>query len=121
MYMNFYADIVLVLEGRETLPHCNLCGIHMPSGRLLKHQRTNWCDRNMQMRWQKRDVAIASQCREAMFSLTGEEDAECIEGVETFKYLGRILDRSDNDWPAVLCNIGKAHRVCKRMGKLLRR
>ena len=75
----------------------------------------------MQMRWRRRDVAIASRCKESTFILTGEDEAECIEGVETFKYLGRILDRSDNDWPAVLCNIGKAHRVCKRMGKLLRR
>ena len=56
-----------------------------------------------------------------MFSLTGEEDAYCIEGVETFKYLGRIFDRSDDNWPAVLWNVGKACRVWDRLGKLLRR
>ena len=57
---------------------------------------------------------------EAAFSLTGEDDAERIEGVETFKYLGRILDWSDNDCPAVFQNVGKAHLVWIHMGKLLR-
>ena len=31
------------------------------------------------------------------------------------------MDRSDEDWPAVFWNIGKAHRVWNRLGKLLRR
>ena len=33
-------------------------------------------------------------CRTA---LIGEDDADCIEGVETFYYLRRILERSDDD------------------------
>ena len=103
------------------LPHCDLCGMHMPAGRLLKHHRTKRYERNMQMRWRRRDVAIASRCKEVMLSLTGEDDAEFIGGVETFKYLGRILDWSDDKWPAVLRNVGKARRVWNWMGKLLRR
>ena len=46
---------------------------------------------------------------------------ECIEGVETFKYPGRMLDRSDDKWPALRQNVGKAHIVWSRLGKLLRR
>ena len=42
------------------------------------------------MRWRRRDIAIASRCEDATFSLAGEEDVERIEGVDTFKYLGRI-------------------------------
>ena len=38
-----------------------------------------------------------SRCEGETFSLTGEDDAECIYGDETFKYLGRILDRSDEN------------------------
>ena len=44
-----------------------------------------------------------------------------MDKVETFKYLGTILERSDNKWPAVLWNVGKARRVWNRLGKLLRR
>ena len=75
----------------------------------------------MQMRWGRKDVAIVSHCKGATFSLTEEDDAECIEGVETFKYLGRILDWSYNNWLAVLSNFRKARRVWNRLGKLLRR
>ena len=30
-----------------------------------------------------------------------------------------ILDRSGDDWPAVLRNVGKARRVWNRLGKLI--
>ena len=52
-------------------------------------------------------MAIAARCLEVTFSLTGEEEAERIEGVEVFKYLGRLLDRSDENWTEVLSNIRK--------------
>ena len=58
---------------------------------------------------------------DARFSLAGEDDVECIEGVETFKYLGRILDRSDDNWLAVLQNVSKVRRVWNRLGELLQR
>ena len=73
------------------------------------------------MRWKRRDVAIADRCSEANFILTGEEESEFIEGVEVFKYLGRLLDRSDNNWPEVLQNIRKAIQVWGRLGELLLR
>ena len=41
--------------------------------------------------------------------------------METFKYLGRILYQSYNDWPEVRRNAGKARLVWSRLGKLLRR
>ena len=95
--------------------------MHMPAGRLLKHQRTKRRERNTQKRWRRRDITIASLCKEATFSLTGEYNADHIEWVETFKCLGRILDQYDYDWPAVLQNVDKAHRVWNRLGKLLLR
>ena len=58
---------------------------------------------------------------EAKFSLIGEEDAERIEGVEVFKYLGRMLDRSDENCPELLRNIQKAHQVWERIRKFLQR
>ena len=41
--------------------------------------------------------------------------------METFKYLGRILDWSDDDWSAVLWNSGKVQRVWSQIWKMLRR
>ena len=41
--------------------------------------------------------------------------------METFKYLGLVLDRSDDNWPEVRRNVEKARQVWIWIGKLLRR
>ena len=73
------------------------------------------------MRCRRRDATIANRCVEESFSLTDEEEAEYIECVETLKYLVWMLDRSDDNWPSVRLNVGKARRVWIRLGKLLSR
>ena len=57
----------------------------------------------------------------ANFSLTGDDGAECFEGVDSFKYLGRVLHQEDDYWPAVLRNIRRERQVWGRLGKFLRR
>ena len=111
----------MVQEGKNPLPCCDSFGMHMPAGRLIKHQWTKRCNRNTQMRLRRRDVAIESRCAEASFSLTRNDKAEYIEGVGIFKYMERPLDRSDNDLPEVRRNIRKARQVWGRLGQLLRR
>ena len=102
MYQHFWSQVAVVQEGAETLPRCDLCRMHMTAGRLIKDLWYHRCNKNTQMRWRRRDVAIASQCIEVIFSLTGEEGAEFIKGVDIFKYLGRPLDRSYDNWLAFL-------------------
>ena len=50
MYRPFWSKVVLVKEGRELFPHYDLCGMHIPAGRIIKQQRTTKCDNNTQMR-----------------------------------------------------------------------
>ena len=45
-------------------------------------------------------------------------EVERIEGVGRSNCLGRLLDWSDDDWPAVLHNIRKERQVLGRLGKL---
>ena len=54
-----------------------------------------------------------------MYDLTGKDEAEVIEGVGSFKNIGRLMDWSDDNWPAVLHNIRKAMQVWRRLGELL--
>ena len=72
------------------------------------------------MLWQIRDVEIAANFIGETFSLTGDDGAECFEGVDTLKYLGRVLYWTDDDWPSVLRNIWRARKFWGRLGKLLR-
>ena len=85
MYRHLRSKVAVVQEGLEPLPQCDLYGMHMPEGRPIKRQRTERCKKNTQMGWQRRDVVILDRCLEETFSLTGEEDMECIEGVKVFK------------------------------------
>ena len=50
-----------------------------------------------------------------------EKVAEFIKGLEVFKYLGWLLDPSENNSPAVLHNIRKLRQVWERHVKLLQR
>ena len=105
MSQYFYLRIAVVQEGKEPLPCCEFCGMHVPAGRIIKHRRMKRCNRNTQMRWQRRDVAISSRCAEASFILTEEDEAECIKGMETFKYLGRLIYWLYDNWPEVRRNV----------------
>ena len=44
-----------------------------------------------------------------------------MDNVENFKYMGRSLEQTDNDWPDVRRNLMRAWRVWGRLGKMLRR
>ena len=41
MLRTFWSQIAVVQEGNEPLPHCDMCGMHMPVGRLVKHCQTS--------------------------------------------------------------------------------
>ena len=73
------------------------------------------------MWWRRKDVTIAIQCEGATFSLTVEDNADFIEGFETFKCLGVILDRSKDNWTAVIWKVEKSRRVWNRLGKMIQR
>ena len=73
------------------------------------------------MRWRQLNFSVVAKCSEAMFSLTGEDEVGRIEGLVRFNYLGRLMDRSDDNWSAVLHNISKLSQVWWRLGKILQR
>ena len=95
--------------------------MHMPEGHLIKHRRTAHCLNNTDMWIIHRDVEVVSLCSDTEFSLNGEEGGDKIEGVVIFKYLGRPLDQSDDEWMAVIWNIRKSRQVWGRLGVILRR
>ena len=64
-------------------------------------------------------MAIAVKLSEATFNLIGEDKAECIEVVEVFNYLGRLLDRYNKKWPEVLWNISMSWHVWGHIEKKL--
>ena len=48
---------------------------------------------------------MAARCGDMEFSPEGEEGDEKVEGVEMFKYPGRTLYQTNDDWSVVNKNI----------------
>ena len=69
----------------------------MPSGQLIKHWRTVRCFKNTDMQLRQRSVEVTKWCTNMELSLTEKEGGETIDGVEVFKYLGWVLEQSDNN------------------------
>ena len=67
MYRHFRLKVVVLQEGRDSLPQCNMCGLHMPTGRLIKYHRTERCFNNIDMRLRRKDVEVTSPCAEMNF------------------------------------------------------
>ena len=53
------------------------------------------------------------------FILYDREEGTLVEGVMQFQYLGRTLEETDSDWPAVHQKTRKMRLVWRRLGKLL--
>ena len=77
----------------------------MQAARLFKHHQLDKCHKLTERRLQQKDVETAARCGEMEFSIYGEEGDERVENVTTFRYLGRLLDQTDDDWPAMRGNI----------------
>ena len=66
-------------------------------------------------------MEIAAKCKGITFSFMGGDGEKCFEGVDSLKYLGSFLYRSDEDWLVVCQNIGRARQFWGRLGGLMRR
>ena len=64
-------------------------------------------------------MAISNKCTETTFILTGQDRAESVEGVDSFRYLVQLIHQSYGDWSEVLSNILKVRQVWGVLGKLL--
>ena len=68
-------------------------------------------------RRQRDALAEARRALEVRFSAKGSE----LERVTSFKYLGRTLAMTDDDWPANYRNLSKARQKWGRFSQLLHR
>ena len=101
LYRHWKSKVAVLHEGPEPLPRCDQCGMHMPVTRLFKHRRTDKCNKVTERRLRQRDVEMLVSCGEAEFILYGEEGYDLVEEVVNFKYLGRNLYQTDDDWTLV--------------------
>ena len=110
--------VVMLEEGNSPHTRCARCDMQVPRRALNgSHLGTAQCVKGAE---RKRRRLAEAETRENL-----EWDFEAyeapIESVSEFKYLGRILTATDDDWPAVVGNLRKARRSWGRMARVLSR
>ena len=110
-------NTVVMLE-EENLPHprCVRCDMQVPRRALNgRHPGTVQCVKEAK---RKRRRLAETETRENL-----ERDFEAygdpIELVSEFKYLGRIMTATDDDWPAVVGNLRKARKSWGRLARVI--
>ena len=110
--------VVMLEEGNFPHPRCAKFDMQVPRRALNgRHLGTPQCDKGAERkRWRLAETETRENSERAF-----EAYGEPIESVSEFKYLGRILTATDDDWPAVVGNLGKARRSWGRLSRVLGR
>jgi len=109
------ADMIVIAEEGE-LPQCPHCGFFGDSVGTEHHRRSQDCQRNAERR--RRYFNLLHQ-DEAVGRATFAVNGTPITKVAQFKYLGRLLDESDNDDHAADRQLQRAREKWNRIGKVL--
>ena len=112
-------DTMVVLEeGNFPHPRCARCNMQVPRRALNgRHPGTAQCTKGAERKTRRLAETETRENLERAFEAYGEP----IDLVSEFKYLGRILTATDNNWPAVVGNLRKGRRSWGRLSKVLRR
>ena len=82
-----------------------------------RHLGTNQCRTGAERKIRRLAAAEGEEATERVFNAYGKR----MESVKEFRYLGRILTSTDDDWPAVARNLQKARATWGRLARILGR
>ena len=105
VHRHVHDTVVILEEGNLPLPRCPRCNLQVSRKALNgRHLGTSQCRTGTE---RKRIRLAETEMRENLeqaFHAYGKP----MEAVSEFRYLGRLLTATDDDWPAVAGNIRKA-------------
>ena len=85
--------------------------MHILAAILMKYRSIAIFDKATEMHIRRRDVEMEEMCGHMESSLYGREGDALVEGVANFKYLGRQMDHTDDEWLALQWNVKWVRRV----------
>ena len=110
--------LTILEEGSTPLPKCERCGMHVTRQALSAgHLQSAACRKGEDRARQRRALEDARRAREVVLSIRGVP----LKSVSVFKYLGRPLSYTDEDWPAIYRNLSKARSRWARVSRVLAR
>ena len=110
--------VVMLEEGNSPHPRCTRCDMQVPRKALnWCHLGTAQCEKGAERKRRRLAETETRESLERAFSAYGKP----MEAVTEFRYLGRILTATDDNWLEVAGNIKKARRSWGRMSWVLGR
>ena len=118
VHRHVHDTVVIQEEGKIPLPRFPRCDLQVSRKALNgRHLETSQCRTGTERK--RRRLA------EAELEITSEKAFHAyrtkMRAVTEFKYLGRVLTKTDDDWPAVVGNIRKARASWGRLARILGR
>ena len=90
--------VVMLEEGNSPHPRCARCDTQVPRKALNgRHLGTAQCAKGLERNIRRMAETETRENPEQAFKAYGEP----MEAVSEFRYLGRLLTATDNDWPEV--------------------
>ena len=112
-------DTVIILEEVYLPhPHCTRCNMLVPLRSLNdRHPSTAQCYRGADRKsWRIAEGETRESAEQAFKAYE-----EPLQNFSKFRYLGRVLTAGDNDWLAVVGDLGKARKSWGRLSRILSR
>ena len=110
--------VAMLEEGNLPHPRCPRCDMQVPRKALNgRHLGTAQCAKGVERKRRRLAETETRDKLEQAFHSNGQP----MEAVLEFRYLGRLLTATDEDWPAVAGNIKKSRRSWGRLSWVLGR
>ena len=118
VHRHVHDTVVILEEGNLSLPRCPRCDLQVSRKSLNgRHLETSQCRTGTERKRRRLAEAELETTSEKAFHAYGTK----MRAVTEFKYLGRFLTNTDDDWPAVAGNIRKARASWGRLARILGR
>ena len=113
VHRHVHDTVVILEEGNLPLPRCPRCDLRVPR-RVLngRHLGTAHCKMGAERKLRRLGAAEGAEAAERAFTAYGRR----LPAVEEFRYLGRVLTATDDDWPAVARTLHRAQKTWGRLG-----
>ena len=108
--------VVIIEEGNSPHPRCTRCDMLVPRRALNGwHLTTEQRVKGAKRKRQRLTEAETRESSDWAFKAYGET----IKNVSAFRYLGRVLTAGEDDWLAVVDNLGKARKSWGQLSRVL--
>ena len=115
---NVFDTVVILEEGNFPHPQCTRCDMLVPRQALNgRNPGTAQCQKGAERKRRRLVEAETRESTERAFKACGGP----IKNVSEFTYLGRVLTAGDDNWSAVVGNLGKARRIWGWLSRVLGR